>query len=356
MSNYGLVGLAVILGGCASTSEKVTRLTFEAMPKLTSESELKLGGHSGLYALGDGIYVTHTDRGPNQELIDRKRPFVHPSYAPELIKFKIHNNAVTVLERIALKDPNDLPLTGLPNTEADELPTDSKGKVLKRDLGGGDFEGITQDAFGNWWLCDEYRPSIWKFNSVGQLITRFVPEGSFTPKQMREIEARWGKGSVVQNLPKMLRQRRLNRGFEGITIAGNTLYAIVQSPLIKGELEIPILEFDLVSLSALELSYYQLQSAKAEKIGDLTFAAGKFYAIEQNGKLGAKSVLDIVQLEKLGKHWKALKRWSLPAKGINNIEKMEGLAVDDGKFVLVNDNDFGVHAETSSQVFLIGEL
>lgn len=356
MSCYGLIGLAVILSGCASSSKKVSRLSFEAMPKLTVDSELRLGGHSGLYYLGDDLFITHTDRGPNLELVDSKRPFVHPNYTPELIKFKLADGVVTVLERIQLKDPNGKPLSGLPNIASDEIPTDTKGKLLKRDLGGGDFEGITRDAFGNWWLCDEYRPAIWKFNSVGQLITRFVPEGSYTTRELQVIEARWGKGSVVQNLPKVLSQRRLNRGFEGLTIAGNTLYAILQSPIKKGELDIPILEFDLTTNSSLGVSYYKLKSSKAEKMGDLTFANGAFYAIEQNGKLGSKSILAIVQLEKQGNEWQAIKRWSLSAMGINDTEKMEGLALVDGKFVLVNDNDFGVHADAKSQVFVIGEL
>src|SRR5690606_7960497 len=141
-------------------SEKVTRSSFEAMPKLTNASELRLGGHSGLYYLGNDQFMTHTDRGPNLELVDSKRPFVHPEYTPELIKFKLSDGIVTVLERIELKDPNGKPLSGLPNVASDEVPTDATGKKLKRDLGGGDFEGITRDAFGNWWLCDEYRPAI----------------------------------------------------------------------------------------------------------------------------------------------------------------------------------------------------
>src|SRR5690606_21399754 len=69
LSCYGLIGLSVILVGCASTSDKNSRITFEAMPKLTNKSDLRLGGHSGLYYMGGDIFMTHTDRGPNLELV-----------------------------------------------------------------------------------------------------------------------------------------------------------------------------------------------------------------------------------------------------------------------------------------------
>lgn len=361
LSSQCLIGICLILVGCSSLSPKVAKHSFDAPPKLSEGSLLRLGGHSGLLFLheeknGDLVFMTHTDRGPNHELMGKKRPFVLPNYSPELIKFSVTTSGdVQVLERIALKDPKGNGISGLPNLKGDESPVDSQGNLLEVDVAGVDLEGIVLDGKGNWWMVEEYRPSVLMLNSKGILTKRFVPKGSFSKSEVKAFEKRFGKGSLIQNLPQELSARRMNRGFEGVSIVANTLYAILQSPYKKGDTKIPILEFDLVRMRPLRISYYELASSKAEKIGDITHKDGKFYVIEQNGKLGSKAILDVVEISKSSEFtWQAKQRWSLPKLGINDIEKMEGLVVlPDGRFVLVNDNDFALGGDVKNHVFFI---
>lgn len=50
--------------------------------------------------------------------------------------------------------------------------------IMPYDPFGGDFEGILRDKDGNFWMCDEYHPAIYKFNPNGVLIDRYVPDGT----------------------------------------------------------------------------------------------------------------------------------------------------------------------------------
>ncbi|MEL6256489.1 MAG: esterase-like activity of phytase family protein, partial [Bacteroidota bacterium] len=61
----------------------------------------------------------------------------------------------------------------------DFVGPDSTGfHALEYDIFGGDFEGILRDPAGNFWMCDEYRPAIYKFSPDGVMLDRFIPEGT----------------------------------------------------------------------------------------------------------------------------------------------------------------------------------
>src|SRR4051812_15478447 len=80
--------------GCASTPPRgstatLQRYVFRNPPRIgrtLDGQDLVLGGFSGLAYLGDDRFLSHTDRGPNPEPRDGKRPFSLPDFQPRLIE------------------------------------------------------------------------------------------------------------------------------------------------------------------------------------------------------------------------------------------------------------------------------
>src|SRR6185503_6554186 len=94
---------------------------------------------------------------------------------------------------------------------------------LPRDPDGQDLEGLTPGPGGTFWICDEYLPSVSLVHPDGTVTLRLVPEGATCGGEVIP---------TVELLPKVLRKRRQNRGFEGITLTeGGKLYATLQRPL-----------------------------------------------------------------------------------------------------------------------------
>lgn len=181
------------------------------------QAPVMLGGFSGLYfdatqsTEDNYVFYTIPDRGPNDEVIAGAtvnppvvqgiRPFKLPDYQSRIVKFSVNTatGVVTLDEQILLSQPNGMPITGRGNAPGvDEVPvtytdaatvfgdtsfTDAAGRqyhLLEYDAFGGDFEGILRDKDGNFWMCDEYRPAIYQFDTTGVLIARYVAEGTKT--------------------------------------------------------------------------------------------------------------------------------------------------------------------------------
>lgn len=330
--------LLVILISCSSKTQiKTPQLSLYPLQYLEGLSGLSYHGQN---QEGDLIFWSHTDRGPNAtEIMDpklgQKRPFLKPKFNPYWIKFSVNQKSkeVKVLTRL------DLSLTGLPNTKTDELPVNEKGMVIDRDLMGIDPEAICFD--GEYvWMGEEYRPSILKFDLKGNLLRRFVPEESFTFQEMQRPAL---KGIVSQNLPTKLKNRKLNRGFEGLACGKGKVFAILQSPLSKEKHEVVFIEFDSVTEKVIKEFSYPLDAA-ADKIGDLVLVGAEFYAIEQNGNVGKDSFHKVFRFQ-LGNEISLKKelKVDLVKVGFDFADKIEGLAVlEDGSIVIVNDNDFGI--------------
>src|SRR5690606_33693731 len=116
-----------------------------------------------------------------------ERPHVLPDYTAKIHRLVLDETGGTLTVDEAgtiplFRGDGTTPITGRPNDallDASEFPVDSQGNALSFDAFGGDFEGIlidpTDDSF---WMCDEYRPAIYNFDSSGVLIDRFVPAGT----------------------------------------------------------------------------------------------------------------------------------------------------------------------------------
>ena len=133
---------------------------------------------------------------------------------------------LTILQGAPGTTTDGRPVTGLPNdAQRDETPYDwTADTALPTDPSGLDTEGMVRTPSGDFWLAEEYAPSILHVSATGTVLGRFVPRGLTLP----------GAGyPVTDSLPAVFADRQRNRGFESLALSpdGKTLYTAVQSPL-----------------------------------------------------------------------------------------------------------------------------
>jgi hypothetical protein len=327
--------------------------------------KIYLGGFSGLRFLGrspTGLYqfVTHTDRGPNAEETKDGRPFAIPEFQPRLVFLDadVRMKKFFVRAQVPLTFKDGRPVTGLPPESNSEVAVDFNGKVLGATDTGLDLEGVALASDGTFWLCDEYGPSLVRFSTDGVLLEQLLP----------------GKG-----LPESLRYRRPNRGFEGIAISGNKLYAALESPLdnppsanFKNSKEsrvTRIIEVDLGKRVAVAQYAYLLDEADTGKLADISMESPEQFLAIEKGKNSMKlyrvNLTAATNLQRLssaisgpGGSLERLTPQELGANGVGVMrktlqldlsalglreEKFEGVDRIDEKFVaLLTDNDFGL--------------
>lgn len=411
---------------------------------------IKLGGFSGLYfdptESDSNNYVLYTvpDRGPNdepvvvsdveQETYQDLRPFKLPDYQGRMVKMTLNVKAGTVQldTQILLKRINamgdTLPITGRGNVIGyDEVPvtyTDTNTIYINPDFKaistgtyyhelpydpyGGDFEGIVRDTAGNFWLCDEYRPALYKFQPDGTMIERYVPEGT-SELGIIPLEPNF---YGLETLPRSYRNRWSNRGFEAIAYNpdSSVIYAFIQSPLLNPDNStqnksdvIRILAVDAETGMPVAEYVYLLERnrdaglavSRVDKIGDATYTGdGKFLVIERDSSVpgqatgkkyiyevdlkGATNILGspIALRDTLSNTDKTLEQMTadelteagivpvhktkvlnLPSIGYQAGDKPEGLTVlPGGKLAVVNDNDFGVAGAGVSDDIVLGVI
>lgn len=370
-----LAGLSLFLA-CSHKGKLVTQnksaiqkeiYLFKNLPTLKdSQDKVKLGGFSGLAyegvnpKSGKKSFLTHTDRGPNSEQEITKegkasRRFAVPAFTPQIVRFELEEATLSanITSVIPLKSKSGKLLSGQPNVDpktqradADEVPRSMDGESLSFDPSGLDLEAILQSADGDYWMVDEYRPSIVQFSKDGKLKNRYIPIGSRVT----------GMEAAVEVLPSSLAKRQMNRGFEGLARQGDKLYAFLQSPIDPKGIEIPIIEFDLKSRKVSQEYTYTLESKKADKIGDaIAIGKNKFLVIEQNSKTDSGSFRKIfeVTLDK-GRTTRKKLIADLSELGFAHIEKFEGLAVLGPRgLALLSDNDFSFAREEDSLLVIL---
>lgn len=170
-----------------------------------------------------------TDRGPNGTATvngEERVTFPVPGFDPTIVKLRVRKGALKIVRALPITGRNGRPVTGLPNVEGREEPPygfDGKER-LPFNAGGIDSEGLVRTRDGEFWVAEEYGPSLLHLDRRGRVVERYVPQG-------------WGGGDagypVRETLPAILGKRTYNRGFEGLAISpdGRSLYAAVQSPL-----------------------------------------------------------------------------------------------------------------------------
>lgn len=187
---------------------------------------VKLGGiGSGVYPAGGNTYWTVTDRGPNgHPKIDgeKRRTFPVPGFDPTIVKVRAEGRKLRVLSAVPIRTRAGRPVTGLSNQAGhDEKPYAWDGEqALPYDPNGLDTEDIVKVP-GGFWLVDEYAPSLVHVADDGRVIERYVPRG---------LNLTGTDYPVHETLPAIFASRQRNRGFEGLALAGHTLYIALQSP------------------------------------------------------------------------------------------------------------------------------
>ena len=193
-----------------------------------------------------------TDRGPNGQIaVDGKnqRTFWVPEFDPTIVKVKTEGKAIRILEAIPIVGQSGKPITGMPNLkDVDETPYNySAQEVLPFNPNGLDTEGLVRTAAGDFWIADEYSPSLVHVDRTGKVIKRYVPEG---------LKLEGTDYPVAKVLPSIYGKRKINRGFEGLALSADekTLYTVLQSPLLNPDRKIGdtsrntrVLVFDIAS-------------------------------------------------------------------------------------------------------------
>ena len=100
---------------------------------------------------------------------------------------------------------------------------------LRFNPNGLDTEDIVRTANGEFWLVDEYSPSLVRVAANGRILARYVPRG---------LKLRGAGYPVRETLPSIFRRRQQNRGFEGLGISGDRLYIALQSPLANPDMTV----------------------------------------------------------------------------------------------------------------------
>jgi hypothetical protein len=178
-----------------------------------------------------GEFWMLTDRGPNGQIkVDgsNRRTFWIPEFNPAILKVKTDGNAIRILETIPIVGQSGKPVTGLPNFKnIDETPYYySVQRELSFNVNGLDPEGLVRTSKGEFWISEEYSPSLLHLDQSGKVLKRYVPKG---------VKLNGADYPVAEVLPTIYGKRKINRGFEGLALSSDekTLYTVLQSSLLN---------------------------------------------------------------------------------------------------------------------------
>jgi hypothetical protein len=233
----------------------ITRLRFEdellaELPFPKRPLRILRGLGSGLTRTASGKLVAIGDRGPNLKIplavetygMDVARHHAAPGakvmpaleIGPALVELRLDGETVTIDRVVPITAGGEavsgLPPPGSANSRV-EPAVHPDGSPCPPDPGGMDTEGIAAVGEDEYWIGDEYGPSLIRIRD-GEVVTRWVPEG--TEAMFR------GAGHPVEGcLPALAARRYVNRGFEAIGLSsdGSRLHLAFQSPLAHPDKE-----------------------------------------------------------------------------------------------------------------------
>ena len=226
------------------------------------------------------VFYLLTDRGPNvAEASTSSIMIASPGFVPQIGKFRLKGDSLTLESVILLKNANGVNLNGLPNPvgagSTGENPMDINGNPLPTSEDGIDSEGMAMAADGSFWISDEYGPHIIHVDRNGKTLEKINP---FSPG--------------ARKLPLVLARRRPNRGMEGLTVTpdGKTLVGIMQFPLynpsstaVANSLVIRIVTFDIAS-GVTKQFVYMMESPTLQAVSEITaIDNNNFLVLERDG-------------------------------------------------------------------------
>jgi len=352
---------------------------------ITNDRQVLLGGvGSDLWRSANdaaGEFWMVTDRGPNGLIVvdeKNRRTFPVPEFTPLILQVQAEGDALRILQTIPVLTQSGEPVTGLPNIDGhSETGWDvTAQRQLPFNPNGMDTEGIVRTATGDFWLVEEYAPSLIHVDATGHVIKRFVPAG---------LDYTGTDYPVAATLPSILSLRTNNRGFEGLALSPDeqTIYIVLQSPLknpdpATGELSTNtrVLAFDVATEQVVgEYIYcfddparYGAPGAPGEMklSGVIALSPTTLLILERTDAVAKLYTVDLSKATNVvGSAWDepaaaaTLETWATPAA--NKVKplpktllldlaqlpetppKIEGVAIIDAETIaIVNDNDFNL--------------
>ncbi len=225
------------------------------------------------------VFYLLTDRGPNvAEAATNSIMIATPNFVPQIGKFRLKGDSLTLESVILLKNSNGVNLNGLPNPvgagATGESAFDLNNSPLTPSVDGLDSEGMAMASDGSFWISDEYGPHLIHFDKTGKTIEKINP---FT---------------TGRKLPLVLAKRRPNRGMEGLTITpdGKTLVGIMQFPLynpssaaVANSLVIRIVTFDITTGDTKQF-VYMMDNPTLQAVSEITaIDNNNFLVLERDG-------------------------------------------------------------------------
>ena len=245
----------------------------------------RLGFFSDLYYdRHSNVYYGLGDRGPGGGLIP---------YNTRVQKFSLdvdsHTGAIgnfTLLETILFTQDGQN-FNGL---NPKELNGDSG--VLGRSF---DPEGFAVAPNGNFYISDEYGPSVYEFSPNGAFVRAFQTPANILPVVGSTPNYVDGRGTITSG-------RQDNRGFEGVALSpdGTKLFAMLQDPLVNEGVSnegrrspnLRIVEFDTATGQSTAQYIYQLESL-ADINARLPGTSNDFPATSQGRNIGISAIVPI---------------------------------------------------------------
>lgn len=337
------ISLIFILAISALLLSKSTKLNYVKTYKFkdlpTICSNIKLGGFSDLF-YKDGYFYAITDRGPNSKEIVKNdityRVFNCVDYHPYIIKFKLEKDEAKIVEVKPIPELSGMPV----EVGRDSTPLNKNEKQLPYNINGADTESFIIDKNGNYWIGEEYYPSIIKLDRNLKILSRFAPRNSpvKNPK-------------VTYNLPEEFNKVRKNLGFESIFYDGDKyIYVFTQSGLKGEESVISVIKFNIDTQKCEKVLKYNFQDKSIMSAVTYTTGGHEIYSAERiNGKH---------YLNKLIIHGNKFEKTSTikdlqEFQNIHKNIKIEGLANVGKNVYIINDNDFGIDKTNNKGCFVM---
>jgi hypothetical protein len=261
----------------------------------------RLGGFVSdlYYDRANNVYYGVADRGPGGGVI---------AYGTRVQKFTLSVDPVTgAISNFQLQAtiPFVIPAGTTLNGTTYSVDTPFNGlnpQLLNGSVSGlglsHDPEGFAVAPNGNFYVSDEYGPSIYEFSPAGRFIRAFGFASNLTPRTST------GTVDYVNGRPTIVNGRQDNRGFEGLALSadGSKAYAILQDPLVnegssndgRNSRNDRIVVFDTASGQPIAQYIYQLESLADI---NLRVPGNTFNTTSQGRNIGVSSIIPINDLE-----------------------------------------------------------
>ncbi len=234
------------------------------------------------------VYYGLSDRGPGGGLLP---------YETRVQKFTLDVDANTgaisnfnLLRTIRFQDQGE-PFNGL-----NPSVLNGDKSILGQSF---DPEGFVIAPNGNFYVADEYGPSLYEFRPNGSLVRAFQIPDNILPKVGDTLNYLDGRGTLTSG-------RQDNRGFEGLAISpdGSKLFAMLQDPLInEGDLNegrrsrnLRLVEFDTATGESTAQYIYQLEDI-ADINDRIPGTEQDFTATAQGRNIGISAIIALNESE-----------------------------------------------------------